>query len=76
MPEEQDMPEQPLNEELTADAIVQDSSISPSETKTQDMEVHHHPNVEKKGLKEYILEGLMIFLAVSMGFIARSITWA
>src|SRR3984893_11819131 len=37
------------------------------------MEVHHHPEVEKKGLKEYILEGLMIFLAVSMGFIAENI---
>jgi len=37
------------------------------------MEVHHHPEVEKKGLKEYILEGLMIFLAVFMGFIAESL---
>ncbi len=37
------------------------------------MEVHHHPHVEKKGLKEYILEGLMIFLAVTMGFIAENI---
>ncbi|HWD89870.1 MAG TPA: hypothetical protein VG367_17180 [Mucilaginibacter sp.] len=37
------------------------------------MEVHHHPEVEKKGLKEYILEGLMIFLAVLMGFIAENI---
>jgi hypothetical protein len=37
------------------------------------MEVHHHPDVEKKGLKEYILEGLMIFLAVTMGFFAESI---
>ena len=37
------------------------------------MEVHHHPHVEKKGFKEYLLEGLMIFLAVSMGFIAESI---
>ena len=37
------------------------------------MEVHHHPNVEKKSFKEYLLEGLMIFLAVSMGFIAESI---
>jgi len=25
------------------------------------MEVHHHPEVEKKGIKEYLLEGLMIF---------------
>jgi hypothetical protein len=37
------------------------------------MEVHHHPEVEKKGLKEYLLEGLMIFLAVTMGFFAESL---
>ena len=37
------------------------------------MEVHHHPEVEKKGFKEYVLEGLMIFLAVFMGFIAENI---
>lgn len=37
------------------------------------MEVHHHPNVEKKKFKEYFLEFLMIFLAVSMGFFAESL---
>ena len=37
------------------------------------MEVHHHPNVEKKSFKEYLLEGLMIFLAVTMGFFAETI---
>jgi hypothetical protein len=37
------------------------------------MEVHHHPEVERKGFKEYLLEGLMIFLAVLMGFIAENI---
>ena len=37
------------------------------------MEVHHHPHVEKKNFKEYLLEGLMIFLAVSMGFMAENI---
>src|ERR1035437_4899191 len=37
------------------------------------MEVHHHPNVEKKNFKEYFLEFLMIFLAVTMGFIAENI---
>jgi len=37
------------------------------------MEVHHHPEVEKKGIKEYLLEGLMIFFAVFMGFIAENI---
>jgi hypothetical protein len=37
------------------------------------MEVHHHPEVDKKGFKEYILEGLMIFLAVTMGFFAEGL---
>src|ERR1700744_5322911 len=41
---------------------------------TEPMEVHHHPEVEKKGFKEYILEGLMIFLAVFMGFVAENIS--
>ncbi|MEO8710908.1 MAG: hypothetical protein ABI405_02235 [Parafilimonas sp.] len=36
------------------------------------MEVHHHPKVEKKNFKEYFLEFLMIFLAVTMGFFAES----
>lgn len=40
---------------------------------SKNMEVHHHPNVEKKNLKGYILEGLMIFLAVTMGFVAENI---
>jgi hypothetical protein len=39
------------------------------------MEVHHHPQLEHKPKpwKEYILEGLMIFLAVTMGFFAENI---
>jgi len=39
------------------------------------MEVHHHPDLhhKKKSFKEYFLEFLMIFLAVTMGFIAESI---
>ena len=37
------------------------------------MEVHHHPLVEKKGFKEYFLEFLMIFLAVTLGFFAENI---
>lgn len=37
------------------------------------MEVHHHPDVEKKSFKEYLLEGLMIFLAVTMGFFAENL---
>jgi hypothetical protein len=37
------------------------------------MEVHHHPHAEKKRFKEYILEFLMIFLAVTMGFFAEGL---
>src|SRR5215831_1526697 len=37
------------------------------------MEVHHHPKVEKKNFKEYFLEFLMIFLAVTLGFFAESL---
>src|ERR1700752_4795918 len=39
------------------------------------MEVHHHPDLhhDKKPWKEYLLEGLMIFLAVTMGFFAESL---
>jgi hypothetical protein len=39
------------------------------------MEVHHHPDLhhKHKPWKEYLLEGLMIFIAVMMGFIAENI---
>jgi hypothetical protein len=73
MPEEQDIPKQAPDQEEAAKSIVQDLTDSPSQTQTPDMEVHHHPDVEKKGIKEYLLEGLMIFLAVTMGFIAENI---
>jgi len=48
--------------------------ISPSETPTPIMEVHHHPDLhhKKKKWKEYFLEFLMIFLAVTLGFLAES----
>ena len=41
--------------------------------KEENMEVHHHPKVEIKSFKEYLLEGLMIFVAVTMGFFAENI---
>jgi len=37
------------------------------------MEVHHHSKIEKKGLKEYFLEFLMISLAVTIGFFAENL---
>jgi len=60
MPEEKDIPE------LSPDNL--------TETKLP-MEVHHHPDLhhKKKKWKEYLLEFLMIFLAVTLGFIAENI---
>ena len=49
----------------------QTSEIPKSEIEI--MEVHHHPRVEKKNFKEYFLEGLMIFLAVMLGFFAENL---
>src|SRR4051795_1870628 len=37
------------------------------------MEVHHHPKVENKKLKEDLLEGMMIFIAVTLSFLAESL---
>jgi len=37
------------------------------------MEVHHHPDIRKKNFKEYFFEGLMIFMAVTMGFFAEKL---
>src|SRR6185503_19811931 len=45
-----------------------------SKLQTDKMEVHHHPQLEHKPKpwKEYLLEYLMIFLAVMTGFFAES----
>lgn len=39
------------------------------------MEVHHHPDLhhKRKNFKEYFLEFLMIFLAVTLGFFAEGL---
>lgn len=54
------------------------NDISPSilqENTVANMEVHHHPDLhhKKKKFKEYFLEFLMIFLAVTLGFFAESL---
>jgi len=59
------------NPRLTGSAGQETSDIPKSEIKK--MEVHHHPKIEKKNFKEYLLEGLMIFLAVTLGFFAENI---
>jgi hypothetical protein len=50
-----------------------ESSTINDEQPGNSMEVHHHPEIEKKNFKEYLLEGLMIFLAVTLGFLAESL---
>jgi hypothetical protein len=50
--------------------------IIAEEQNTENMEVHYHPHLshgEKKKFKAYLSEFLMIFLAVTMGFIAENI---
>ncbi len=58
------------------DDVDRESSILNEEinkAEIKEMEVHHHPHVEKKNFKEYFLEFLMIFLAVTLGFIAENL---
>ena len=51
------------------------SAAAQSQNVSDNMEVHHHPQAhhKPKKWKEYFLEFLMIFLAVSMGFIAENL---
>ncbi len=55
------------------DSTIAEPSTLNRQSSPENMEVHHHPHVEKKNFKEYFLEFIMIFLAVTMGFIAESI---
>jgi hypothetical protein len=64
--------EQPPSANRLAPTELQTANSKPP---TEQMEVHHHPDLhhEKKPWKEYLLEGLMIFIAVVMGFIAENV---
>jgi len=75
MPEEADLPEQPFKEDPALDSKLPDSSTFPLDPQLQDMEVHHHPDLHhhSKPWKEYFLEFIMIFLAVTLGFFAETI---
>jgi hypothetical protein len=53
--------------------IVEELKTENLKLQTEEMEVHHHPHVEKKRFKEYFLEFIMIFLAVTLGFFAENI---
>lgn len=71
--------EEKIEDQPTADIpkLTENENISEplniNEKPSENMEVHHHPQVEKKNLKEYLLEGLMIFLAVTMGFFTENV---
>jgi hypothetical protein len=55
-------------------SVESDIIIIPNQ-ETENMEVHHHPDLhhKPKPWKEYFLEFLMIFLAVTLGFFAENI---
>ena len=67
--------ENKTDEEHLDNTTIPDKDTEPANPNqgTENMEVHHHPQVEKKSFKDYLLEGLMIFVAVSMGFIAENV---
>lgn len=75
---EENQPESPQETKIPSDNIpfivaIEEQTIPYNLQPSNEMEVHHHPNVEKKNLKEYLLEGLMIFLAVTMGYFAENV---
>lgn len=69
-------PKDEMNETISQEQIIE--PIQPQtanyQLQTKEMEVHHHPNLRhsKKRWKEYVLEFLMIFLAVTLGFFSES----
>src|SRR5450631_804705 len=77
MGEEKDIDQTPkssgTHEDVNENAS-QELGIEQPKTQSENMEVHHHPDLhhKKKHFKEYFLEFLMIFLAVTMGFFAES----
>lgn len=52
-----------------------DDLLKPEPIQKDNMEVHHHPDLKhkKKRWTEYFLEFLMIFLAVTLGFLAENL---
>jgi hypothetical protein len=61
-----------LREQIILSDELSDQTSAIPKSAIKEMEVHHHPHVGKKNLKEYLLEGLMIFIAVMLGFFAES----
>ena len=71
-------PQEQITEHISPEQTIEQSQISDinpetEKPQTKEMEVHHHPHVEKKNFKEYFFEFIMIFLAVTLGFFAENI---
>ena len=67
----------PVSESMdySADDLITGPPESSLQPPTENMEVHHHPDIhhKRKKFREYLLEFLMIFLAVTLGFFAEQI---
>ena len=72
-PPEEQLPDENIQTGETPKPLVNEKETLNTTTEIENMEVHHHPQVEKKNFKEYLLEGLMIFFAVMLGFFAENI---
>ncbi len=73
--EDQNSISENVHSNISQEATIESAppQIQDSQLQAENMEVHHHPKVEKKNFKEYLLEGLMIFIAVTLGFFAENI---
>jgi len=71
-----DTPTSIKSENSSAEIIsTTDTETINTNQETENMEVHHHPNLhhKPKPWTEYLLEGLMIFIAVTLGFFAEQL---
>ena len=73
MPDQQNLHGEEFSTGENSSKEMTEQSITNTESKTADMEAYHpHLPHGKKKLKEYFLEFLMIFLAVSLSFVAEN----
>src|SRR3954467_12501691 len=73
--EEKNSTSENVNENFSKEQTIEKTKpeIQNSQLQIKEMEVHKHPHnvMHKKNWKEYLLEFLMIFFAVTLGFFAE-----
>jgi hypothetical protein len=72
-PNDENSKSEEVSENISLEQTIEQPVTQNLKQETENMEVHHHPKVEKKNFKEYFLEFVMIFLAVTLGFFAENI---